>query len=200
MIEGFTLIQLGNSFGVDSCEYIAELIKEKSSEDLWSCDFGGIFNQRKKEEIPKSITFLLDSIMEKNVKELILSKNAIGLVAVESMSQYLISTSALESLDLSDCGMSGEATEILVNSLKQNEGMKLKTLKIGKNKQGDSGAVALSSYFDTYDYLETLEIQGCRITSEGSQALFTSLLPHAKNGTLIHLDYYDNSAKSDEAV
>ena len=39
-IDGFTLIEMGgNAYGLGACYYIAELINDKSSEDLWCADF-----------------------------------------------------------------------------------------------------------------------------------------------------------------
>ena len=88
-IDGFLSIEAGgNSYSAESCEYIAELIEEKSSQRMFRADLSNLFVSRKKEEIPRAIEVLLEACATRPLKVLNLSSNAVGL-NVESIGTFL---------------------------------------------------------------------------------------------------------------
>ena len=62
-VDKFSGIQCtGNSYDVSSCEYIAELIAERATEDFDTVDFSNMFVTRNKATLPVSLKILIDSI------------------------------------------------------------------------------------------------------------------------------------------
>ena len=66
--DGFSSIECsGNSYDPTSCEYIAELIRDKSGEDFWKAEFSNMFVTRNKQTLPPSIKMLVDSVATKPI-------------------------------------------------------------------------------------------------------------------------------------
>ena len=62
-IDTFTGIRCkGNSYDYSACEYIAELIREKSSEAFAYADFSDMFEGREEEAIPESLRPMLEAV------------------------------------------------------------------------------------------------------------------------------------------
>ena len=78
-----------NSFDPTSCEYIAELIQNNSSDEFWFADFSNMFITRDKRSIPPSLKLLIDSVSTKPIRELHLSDNAFGPIGVEQFKDFL---------------------------------------------------------------------------------------------------------------
>jgi len=104
-------------------------------------------------------------------------------------------------LALSNCGLSSESARIIADSLRENEnGVKLASLFIGRNRLENEGAAAFAEYFATYDSLELVHMYGNGVRGEGLIPLFQALVNHASAGSLIDIDINDNFVESDEAI
>ena len=147
----------GNSYDLTSCEYIAELIESKGSNDLYSANFSNMF-VTKKETLPPSIRVLINSIASKPITELYVHDNAFGPIGVAQFEDFLKSANLLQVLSVSNCGLGPEASTTIAEALIANGEAKLKKLTISRSRVEKKGAIALSKYFESYDTLEHLEI------------------------------------------
>ena len=192
----------GNSYDPTSCEYIAELITNNSSEELWYADFSNMFITRDKATLPPSLKLLIDSISQKPIQQLYLADNAFGPIGVDQFKDFLENAPHLKVLSVTNTGLGPEAAATIANSLKANEHTKLTKLCISRSRVEEGGALALADYFKTYDSLEYLEIyqNGIRDEQEGSSQLALSLLPSAKSGNLKHLEINDNFFHEERAL
>ena len=83
--KNFTAIECsGNSYSLEACKYIAELIKDNASENLYLADFSDMFVSRKIDFMPESIKCLIDAVGDRPVKQVCLNSNAIGVRVVPS--------------------------------------------------------------------------------------------------------------------
>ena len=103
-------------------------------------------------------------------------------------------------LSVTNCGLGPEASETIANALIANENTKLTKLMISRSRVENHGALALATYFQSYDTLEWLEIFQNGIREEGALALVESLLPSAQSGNLKHLEINDNFFHKDDSV
>jgi Ran GTPase-activating protein 1 len=67
--------------------------------------FSDLFVSRLRAELPESLLYLMDNIMDKNIIQLDLSHNAFGPDGVKSFQKFLSATKTLEILDVSNCGL-----------------------------------------------------------------------------------------------
>lgn len=124
-IDKFSRIECcGNSYDLTSCEYIAEIITEKGSENLYSADFSNMF-VTKKETLPPSMTALMNSISTKPITELYLHDNAFGPIGVDTFKDFLRGASQLKVLSVSNCGLGPVASTTIAESLIANGEVKL---------------------------------------------------------------------------
>lgn len=114
--------------------------------------------------------------------------NAFGPIGVAQFEDFLKEATHLSFLSITNCGLGPEASTTVANALIANEHTKLKKLCISRSRVESNGAHALANYFNTYNYLEHIEIfqNGIR-GEEGMTALMESLLPHAQEGNLKHI-------------
>ena len=61
-VDKFSMVEcFGNSYDEAACEYIAKIIKERASDDLWYVDFSNMFVTRQA-TLPPSLNMLIKSI------------------------------------------------------------------------------------------------------------------------------------------
>jgi len=70
-----------------------------------------MFTTRSIDDIPNSIKFLMDAIIDKPVQQLYLNDNAIGFRAISSFSDMLTKSPSLKVLNLTNCGLSSASIE-----------------------------------------------------------------------------------------
>ena len=136
---------------------IAKVITKHSSEELHTAFFNNMFIQRQK-TLPPSLKVLIDSIYHKPIQELYMHDNAFGPIGVAQFEDFLKDAKNLQVLNVTNCGLGPEATTSIANALIANEHTKLKKLCISRSRVEPDGAAALATYFNSYDYLEHLEI------------------------------------------
>jgi Ran GTPase-activating protein (RanGAP) involved in mRNA processing and transport len=101
--------------------------------------------------------------------------NAFGPNGVVSFDFWLKSNTFLTHLDITNCGLGPEGTEMIANALLASNGTKLKQLHISRNRVENKGSLALASYLSTYNTLEVLEIYQNGIYQEGLAAILQSI-------------------------
>lgn len=107
-----------------------------------------MFTTRLKTAVPASLKVMLDAVADHPfVRELRTSDNAIGIEAVKSFNVFLSKASALEVLDVSNCGMSSAAGETLAAALLQCKTMRLKEFYGNRQRLENKGVEALSKVF-----------------------------------------------------
>ena len=199
--DGFSSIECsGNSYDPTSCEYIAELIRDKAGEDFFKADFSNMFVTRNKQMLPPAIKMLVDSVATKPIQELYMQDNAFGPIGVEQFKDFLSTAPHLTVLSVTNTGLGPEATSIIAQSLAANEHTKLKCLCISRSRVENPGALALAEYFASYDTLEYLEIFQNAIKDDAAAKLVESLLPSARSGALNNLEINDNNFKTEESL
>ncbi|XP_052388888.1 NACHT, LRR and PYD domains-containing protein 12 isoform X3 [Carassius gibelio] len=111
-----------------------------------------------------------------HLRELDLSKNNLGDSGVKLLSDGLKDPHCkLETMMLSDCGVTCEGCPALTSALKSNPSH-LRELNLTGNKLGDSGVNLLSGVLkDINCKLKKLKLSNCGVTGEGCAALASSL-------------------------
>jgi Ran GTPase-activating protein (RanGAP) involved in mRNA processing and transport len=192
----------GNSYSREACEVIAEIIRTKADkEQPLEVDFSNMFVGRKLDQLPDSLSQLIDAIQGFNVTHLYMSDNAFGPNGVVKFNKQLATHfENLSHLHLLNCGLGPEGTEMVAEALIENGSIKLQSLYISRNRVEDKGAKALAKYFQTNDALQKLLIYQNGIKVAGFKALLPSLTPSAKSGSLAYLDINDNQTSNDPKV
>ena len=179
-----------NSIGTECAKRLSEAIS--LIENLTSVNYRDLFVSRLKEDLPISLKYLMESLSNKNINFLDLSDNAFGPTAIPSFDFFLKVATNLEHLELENNGLGPEGAEMVCNALLQNEKIKLKTIKINRNRLEEKGALSLAKVIQKMKSLEHLELFQNGISSKGMKAIFDALKEN-KNLKIIKIN--DNFTK-----
>lgn len=172
--EKITSIELtSNSIGIPCAKELAARIKNLPN--LVNVNYRDIFVSRLKEDLPISLECLMRAIIDKPIKMLDLSDNALGPAALHSYEFFLKENSTLEELYLENNGLGPERSEEICNVLTSNEKMHLKKLKISRNRMENKGAMALAKTLARMKSLEHVEMFQNGIKVEGMKEIVQSL-------------------------
>jgi Ran GTPase-activating protein 1 len=137
-----------NSIGFEVAKALSGEIKNLSNLEI--VNFRDIFVSRKREDLPKSLRLLIESIQDKAVRVLDLSDNAFGPVGVESFDFFIKETKTLKELYLENNGLGPEGAEMVANAILSNENLKLRVLHVNRNRLENKGAFAFAKYFNLF--------------------------------------------------
>ena len=82
------------------------------------------------------------------------------------------SAKSLEHLELENNGLGPEGAEMVCNALFENDEIKLKTIKINRNRLEEKGALSLAKLIEKMKSLEHLEMFQNGISSNGMNPYF----------------------------
>ena len=69
IIKGFSSLECsGNSYSLEACRYLAEVIDENADQSVALVDYSDMFTNRDIEDISESIDVLIESISQRNVE------------------------------------------------------------------------------------------------------------------------------------
>ena len=187
-IKSFELTH--NSIGVECAKELSKAIS--LIENLSSVNYRDLFVSRLKEELPISLKYLMESLMNKNISFLDLSDNAFGPIAIPSFDFFLREATSLEHLELENNGLGPEGAEMVCNALLQNDKINLKTIKINRNRLEEKGALSLSKVLEKMKSLENLEMYQNGISSTGMKAIFLAI---KENKNIKSIKINDNCIK-----
>ena len=179
-----------NSIGTECAKRLSSAISQL--ENLTSVNYRDLFVSRLKEDLPISLKFLMESLSNKKISFLDLSDNAFGPKVIPSFDFFLKTATSLEHLELENNGLGPEGAEMVCNALLQNENIKLKTIKINRNRLEEKGALSLAKVISKMKSLEHLELFQNGISSKGMKEIFLSLKEN-KNIKIIKIN--DNFTK-----
>ena len=190
--EKITGIDLSeNSIGTECAKVLKDPISQLSN--LTKVNYRDLFVSRLKEDLPISLKFLMESLLDKNITYLDLSDNAFGPTAINSFNFFLEKNKSLKELYLENNGLGPEGGEEVANSLLTNNDMKLSLIKINRNRLENKGAKAFSKVFEKMESLEHIEIFQNGIKEEGMIDIINSF---GKNKNLKVIKINDNLIKS----
>ena len=190
--EKITGIDLSeNSIGTECAKVLKAPISQLSN--LTKVNYRDLFVSRLKEDLPISLKFLMESLLDKNITYLDLSDNAFGPTAINSFNFFLEKNKSLKELYLENNGLGPEGGEEVANSLLKNNDMKLSLIKINRNRLENKGAKAFSKVFEKMESLEHVEIFQNGIKEEGMIDIINSF---GKNKNLKVIKINDNLIKS----
>ena len=178
------------SIGTECAKKLSEAIS--LCENLTSVNYRDLFVSRLKEDLPISLKYLMEAISNKKIEFLDLSDNAFGPTAIPSFDFFLRTCTNLEVLELENNGLGPEGAEMVCNALLQNDKIKLKKLKINRNRLEEKGAIALSRVIEKMKTFEHLEVFQNGISTEGMKKIFLAL---KENKNLKVLKINDNFTK-----
>ncbi len=162
-----------NSIGIECAKRLSTAIAQ--IENLSSVNYRDLFVSRLKEDLPISLKYLVESLLDKKITFLDLSDNAFGPTAIPSFDFFLEKAKYLEHLELENNGLGPEGAEMVCNALLKNNDIKLKTIKINRNRLEEKGALSLAKVIEKMKTLEHLELFQNGISSNGMKAIFLSL-------------------------
>ena len=162
-----------NSIGIECAKKLSSAIN--LIENLSSVNYRDLFVSRLKEDLPISLKYLVESLSNKKITFLDLSDNAFGPTAIPSFDFFLKSAKSLEHLELENNGLGPEGAEMVCNALLENDEIKLKTIKINRNRLEEKGALSLAKVIEKMKSLEHLEMFQNGISSNGMKAIFLAL-------------------------
>lgn len=203
--ENVTHIDLsGNTFGVPACEALAPILSSKSS-TLQSIDLHDIFTSRLLEEIPPSLSSLLNALLKcEHLHTIDLSDNAFGLNTKEPLVDFLSKHTPLQHLLLNNNGMGPIAGTSIANALTtlaarkaeaRKEGKEvphLESIVCGRNRLENGSMGAWAKAYEAHSSgMKSIKMTQNGIRQEGISHLLRSGLNHCKD--LEVLDMQDNT-------
>ena len=177
-----------NSIGEKCAKALGEKIKNLKY--LRKVNLSDCFVSRGTEELPKSLKYLLDSLIDKNILELHLSNNALGPQASSGYNLFFQKNKTLEKLYLDDCGMGPEGTRDLMKILKNNKDISLKVLKISSNNMQDEGCISICELLKEKRNIKEIKISHNRIKYKGLESFLDSI---KDNKNISWIDIHDNT-------
>ncbi|KAK1925570.1 Ran GTPase activator [Papiliotrema laurentii] len=187
-----------NSLGVEACEAIAEVLKEKKT--LKVADFADIFTGRLISEIPQALSALCDALADHtSLVEIDLSDNAFGGRCTDAMTKFLTTNTSFSVFKLNNNGLGPQGGAMIARSLSANadkcarEGKpsSLRTIVCGRNRLENGSAAAWAEAFSKHKGLVEVRMPQNGIRMEGIAKIAEGL---SKNPNLQHLDLQDNTA------
>ncbi|KAI0270024.1 hypothetical protein BC834DRAFT_819494 [Gloeopeniophorella convolvens] len=189
----------GNTIGVEAAQALAEVLQRASA--IQVADFADIFTGRLITEIPKALSALCDSLIDKeHLVEINLSDNAFGGRSVDPIVPFLSKNPSFQIFRLNNNGLGPEGGTVIANALRDNAAVRkaipaekrsaLRTLICGRNRLEDGSASAWAEAFAAHGTLIEVRMPQNGIRMDGSVALAEGL---AKNAALELLDLQDNT-------
>ncbi|KAK9462942.1 uncharacterized protein V1516DRAFT_612427, partial [Lipomyces oligophaga] len=198
-IEGVEVVDFsGNTFGVEASAALAECLNSKKS--LKEANLADMFTGRLKDEIPASLQHILSALLElPKLNTINLSDNALGLSAIDPLSDFLAKHVPLQHLILANNGfgpIAGSRVALALRDLaraKQESGIEcpLKTVICGRNRLENGSMEAWSACFAANKLVEEIQLYQNGIRQEGIEVLLTQGLANCKS--LRKLDLQDNT-------
>ncbi|KLT38864.1 Ran GTPase activator [Cutaneotrichosporon oleaginosum] len=188
----------GNSLGVEACQAIAAVLKEKKS--LKVVDLADIFTGRLISEIPQALSALCDALIDSPaLVELDLSDNAFGGRCADAMVPFLENNTVFQVFKLNNNGMGPAGGTIVANALYENavrakaagRESQLRVLVCGRNRLENGSAPAWAKAFEAHGLLREVRMPQNGIRMEGIAAIAKGL---AACPTLEVFDLQDNTA------
>ena len=177
-----------NSIGEKCAKALGE--KMKNLKYLRIIDLSDCFVSRGEEELPKCLKYLLESIVDKPIKELNLSDNALGPTAAPGYEFFFQKNTTLEKLSMNNCGMGPERTLSLMKIIKENKSMPLKILNFSRNKMESKGCISISELLKEKKTLKEIKISDNEIDSEGLQLFLNTI---KSNENISSIDIHNNT-------
>lgn len=197
----------GNSLGVEACESIAAILKDR--EELQVADFSDIFTGRLISEIPQALSALCDALKDhKTLVELDLSDNAFGGRCADAMVPFLRDNRSIQVFKLNNNGLGIWGGKVISDALLENaksvkaekggevtEGgaviTNLRTVVCGRNRLENGSANHWAEAFAAHAGLKEVRLPQNGIRMEGIHLLAQGL---AQCPNLEVLDLQDNTA------
>ena len=173
-----------NSIGEKCAKVIGE--KMKNLKYLRKIDLSDCFVSREREETLKCLQYLLESIVDKPIKELNLSDNALGITVASGYEFFFQKNTTLEKLSMDNCGMGPLGTQFLMKIIKENKNMPLKILNFSCNKMESEGCISVSELLKEKKSLKEIKIRRNEIGYEGLNSFLNSIKDN-ENITLIDI-------------
>ena len=181
-----------NSIGEKCAKALGE--KMKNLKYLRKIDLSDCFVSRGGEETLKCLKYLLESIVDKPIKELNLSDNALGITAASGYEFFFQKNTTLEKLSMNNCGMGPERTLSLMKIIKENKSMPLKILNFSRNKMESKGCISISELLKEKKTLKEIKISDNEIDYEGLNSFLNSIKTN-ENISLIDINNNTLSSK-----
>ena len=167
-----------NSIGEKCAEALGERLK--NMKNLKIVDLSDCFVSRGAEELPKCLKFLLEGLIDKPIKELNLSDNALGPTAAPGYDFFFEKNKTLEKLYMDNCGMGPIGTSKLMEIMKTNKEMPLKVLNFSRNKIENKGCIAIAELIKEKKTLNRIKISDNEILFEGISDFLSSIKNNEK--------------------
>ena len=181
-----------NSIGENCAKALGKKIK--NIKNLRQVDLSDCFVSRGAEELPKCLKHILEAIVDKSIKKLNISDNALGPTASPGYDFFFKKNKTLEELYLDNCGMGPIGTPALMKILKENKDMQLKLLHFSRNKIEDVGCNSISELLKDKESLINIKISDNEIHKKGLE-LFLKTIKDNKN--ISHIDIHNNTLGSE---
>ena len=177
-----------NSIGEKCAEALGEKLKE--IKNLTQIDLSDCFVSRGSEELPKCLKYLLEGIVDKPIKKLNLSDNALGPTAAPGYEFFFEKNKTLEKLYMDNCGMGPIGTPSLMKIIKENKEMPLKVLKYSRNKMESVGCCAIAELIKEKKSLKEIKISDNEVDHKGLEDFLNSIYD---NENISWLDIHNNT-------
>lgn len=195
----------GNTIGIEASKHLADAV-EKHISTLEEVNFADLFTGRLKDEIPRSLEYLLPVLTKgKNLRIVNLSDNAFGLQTIEPVEDFIAKAVYMQHLILSNNGMGPFAGARIGKSLYRLSVLKqklkepsLKTFICGRNRLENGSITYLSIGLKAHKDLEIVKLYQNGIRPQGIAKLILQGLRYNKKLTI--LDLQDNTITKKSAV
>ncbi|WOO77396.1 Ran GTPase-activating protein 1 [Vanrija pseudolonga] len=188
----------GNSLGVEACEAIAEVLKDKKG--LKIVDLADIFTGRLISEIPQALSALCNALIDhKDLVVLDLSDNAFGGRCADAMVPFLSQNHYFNGIKLNNTGLGVWGGTVVADALLKNakdgeaKGLKsaLRVVVCGRSRLENGSAPHWAAAFAAHGGLVEVRMPQNGIRMEGIEQIAQGL---SKNPNLEILDLQDNTA------
>ncbi|KAH7328622.1 hypothetical protein B0I35DRAFT_473306 [Stachybotrys elegans] len=193
---------LGNTYGVEACRVLGEVLATKKS--LKVANLADMFTGRLLNEIPEALSYLLTSILNlPNLTTVNLNDNAFGINTVAPLVAFLSAHVPLQHLYLNNNGLGPEAGTLVANALSELHAKKesarkdgtavpdLETVICGRNRLENGSMKAWAKTFSLHNKVQTIKMVQNGIRQDGISHLLSSGLNNLL--ALQTLDLQDNT-------
>ena len=183
-------------FGFEDCKALSELLAtSKYIKVLDISEQGQLDDDRLS---PDSVQLIIDGLSHNtSLEKLNMSWSNFSSENVLHLASVLRVNTRFKVLSIGRCNIQGNDSVHLAKALEENTTTQLQTLELGGNPIGSEGAVAFAGMLATNKSLAKLNMSWCSIQGEGAVCLVKAL---EKNSTVREFDISDNLIGSEGAV
>ena len=193
------IILSGNSYSVEACQAIGEILGECHSLEV--ANFSDMFVGRVKDLVLEGIRHLCEGLVKcRELVEVDFSDNAIGFDCMPGLQFLLENNVSIKRVSFNNNGLDKEAGSLLAQYLSASQGIKLEVFNAMRNRLQVGGFQAIAGALGNMGSLHRISVPSNTVSAEGTTAFLQCMQANPDLQELVLFDNVINTPEAFEAL